>query len=494
MSASFLSAAVQRDADVRRLHGSSYSSAEQWPCQSAGEQVFLTTELLTMILMRGDAQTMCRLAQTCSTSRDLLHDLIIEAFSSLPHFIARHSILATLFKIHPGNRKPDVLCAAAERSMVSVVRTLLKQHSAAVKAVRTMHDYSISTTPLFAASERGCRCGRTHAETVKLLLSAGADVHEGCCLTTTTKSALFDDYHTPPIFAACQGGFEAIVQELLLAGARPNAQADTRLAGHVATPSLFIACASGHVRVVKRLLHANADAACERYHETCYGGFVVTPALFIACQNLHLDVVNALLAAGADVHAPQRDHDANGYGYGAEWGCGCERETVGMTTSPLIVAIATASRLCWHDEEEALPVVRALLEARADPNAPQVNNYPDAILPTDDARAPPRQCRPIELAERNQLREISQALREAIDAREAEVVPGREEVAAAPEAVPARKEVAATPEAVPAREAREAAASLSAPRARNKAKMKPKMTRTEMAAQAIAKATGRAAE
>lgn len=107
-----------------------------------------------------------------------------------------------------------------------------------------------------------------HTEVVRLLLSAGADVHAD------------NDY---ALRYASENGHVEVVRLLLTAGADVHADNDY---------ALRIASMNGHVGVVKLLLEAGADVHAKD-----------DDALRWASENGHVEVVRMLLEAGADIHA-----------------------------------------------------------------------------------------------------------------------------------------------------------------------------------------------
>ncbi|CAG9956662.1 unnamed protein product [Clonostachys rosea f. rosea IK726] len=143
------------------------------------------------------------------------------------------------------------------------------------------------STALYEASRIGS------LNTVKLLLTAGANIE--------ATSGNWAGY-TPLQVAADKGHLE-IVETLLAAGADANATASAL--SEVA--ALQIAAASGHLEVIKRLLVCGADV--DALGSTKYGH----TALQVAALRGHLEGVEILLAAGADVNAPCAEE----YGYTA---------------------------------------------------------------------------------------------------------------------------------------------------------------------------------
>ena len=145
-----------------------------------------------------------------------------------------------------------------------------------------------------------------------------------------------------PLHVACRRGLEAIVSQLLAAGANVDA------ADRGGTTPLHFACERGHDAIVSQLLAAGAavdpttrvvDASGETVHlgETplhyaCEGGFAAVAAqllkagaavdrfdaggctpLHVACSRGAADVVSLLLAAGAPLDSCARGADADGF-------------------------------------------------------------------------------------------------------------------------------------------------------------------------------------
>jgi uncharacterized protein len=128
-------------------------------------------------------------------------------------------------------------------------------------------------TPLYMASEYG------HAEVVKLLLAANADVNIAERIMGTT----------PLNIASAKGHTEVV--KLLLA-----ANADVNIASKpIGLTPLIVASMKGHTEVVKLLLAANADVNIADNKDG------LTP-LIVASMGGHTEVVKLLLAANADAN------------------------------------------------------------------------------------------------------------------------------------------------------------------------------------------------
>ena len=230
------------------------------------------------------------------------------------------------------------------------------------------------------------------ADMARLLVAAGADVNAT------------DDHGVTPLALACLNASVAMVELLLGAGADPN------LARSSGVTPLMTAARVGQVEVVRSLLRAGADptAAEKTRGQTALmwaiaenqpqvaavlletgGGAAVrtangfTPLLFAAQQG-NVDVARMLLAAGADVDEAAPD------GIGGDTNARALFKE-GTEASVLLVAIdsghaemahfliargadpdhAGAGRTPLHAavQREMPDVVRALLDAGADPDA-----------------------------------------------------------------------------------------------------------------------------
>ncbi|VUC29558.1 unnamed protein product [Clonostachys rosea] len=172
-----------------------------------------------------------------------------------------------------------------------------------------------SKTPLWFAAMNG------KADTMKVLLAAGADVEGGSGVTTT-------------LYEACRVGSLQTVKLLLAAGADIESTAGT---WQSYTP-LQVAADEGRLDVVEILLAAGADVNAPTF------SIYSLTALQIAADRGHLEVIETLLASGADVN----DLGSEQYGY---------------------TALQVAA-LRGH-----LEVVERLLAAGADVNAPRSTDH-----------------------------------------------------------------------------------------------------------------------
>jgi len=166
--------------------------------------------------------------------------------------------------------------AQAAESDVRIVNAAAAQDGEAVRALlREGADANASradgvTALLWAAHWND-------VETVDALLRAGAQVNAA------------DDHGVTPLGRACENASEAIVTRLLAAGADPNAAQDNGLM------PLMTAARTGNLAVVQVLLSHDAavNDATTRTHET---------ALMWAIAESHSDIIRALIDGGADVH------------------------------------------------------------------------------------------------------------------------------------------------------------------------------------------------
>lgn len=145
-------------------------------------------------------------------------------------------------------------------------------------------------------------------EAVKKALAAGADVNAP------------DPYGHPALFRAAGFGQVAVVETLLSAKATPDTFVDGATALHAAATE-------GHAAVVRSLVRGKANPNA-RFDEA------TSTALVDAVQAGHTEVVSALLDGGADPAAP------------------------GIGGTPLLLAV----------QQRRLPMVEALLRAKANPN------------------------------------------------------------------------------------------------------------------------------
>jgi uncharacterized protein len=168
-------------------------------------------------------------------------------------------------------------------------------------------------------------------DAVDLLLKAGANVK-----ATNREGAT-------PLYLACENGNAVIAGKLLKAGADPNAT----VLLHGETP-LMVASRSGKMDVVKLLLdHGAGVNQKETLRETT--------ALMWAAEQNHDDVIKLLVEHGADVSVQSKKAEAKKQ-YGVVYKVK-EGSSAGGTTALVLAA-----------REGAIESVKALLDAKADPN------------------------------------------------------------------------------------------------------------------------------
>ncbi|KAJ3376336.1 hypothetical protein HDU84_000354 [Entophlyctis sp. JEL0112] len=218
-----------------------------------------------------------------------------------------------------------------------------------------------------------------HAETVRLLLSKGADTTHidaigrtasewGCSAIInqwskqeeTSSLKFFAQHHTPDELQAwLQGSQSAVVKWLVDHGANVNAENVNK-----ATP-LHIASQNGHLEVVKWLVDHGANVNAENVQKATL--------LHIASQNGHLEVVKWLVDHGANVNAenvnkwtPLHIASSNGHLEVVKWlvdhGANVNAENIQKAT-PLHIA----------SENGHLEVVKWLVNHGANVNAENVN-------------------------------------------------------------------------------------------------------------------------
>ena len=273
-------------------------------------------------------------------------------------------------------RQPDGATAlhwAMHREHVEIA-DLLVGAGAAVDAVN-----DLGVTPLLMASARG------HGELVERLLAAGADPNSALASGETALMA-----------AARAGSLEA-VNALLDAGARVNAIESTR-----GQSALMWAVANRHPAIARALLEHGADIHARTstrrrvynmggsrsagsasrgiaLEEVTLGGS--TPLLF-AARSGDLESARLLVAAGADVHDTAADGNTalniaahSGHGSLAAFllDAGADPNAAPLGYTALHAAVLRGTlrdRGVPNDDPGAgLPLVRALLEHGADPNA-----------------------------------------------------------------------------------------------------------------------------
>ncbi len=248
------------------------------------------------------------------------------------------------------------LTAAARTGNIDVLETLLgtgdfddaHKRLAAEQALEAGHDDAYSllvdsgvdlTLPM--AAQLG------NLEAVERLIAQGAD-----------PNATSEDGSPALVLAARQGHGE-VVNALLAAGATVDAQADRR------ATALHAAAREGHLDVARRLLDAGADVSLD-------GGVLDGTPLHRAAAGGHLDMIRLLIAAGADPDAPagytktRPLHEARW----AEDPTAVVELLVELGADPNGLTDQRVTPLNQAAKAGEVEVVRALLEAGADPDLP----------------------------------------------------------------------------------------------------------------------------
>ncbi len=244
----------------------------------------------------------------------------------------------------------------------------------------------LGVTPLLMASARG------HGPLVERLLAAGADPNGALASGETA------------LMAAARAGSPEAVNALLDAGARVNATESTR-----GQSALMWAVANRHPAITRALLEHGADVHARTstrrrvynmggsrsagsasrgiaLEEVTLGGS--TPLLF-AARSGDPESARLLIAAGADVHDTAADGNTalniaahSGHGSLAAFllGAGADPNAAPLGYTALHAAVLRGTlrdRGVPNDDPGAgLPLVRALLEHGADPNARLLRGTP----------------------------------------------------------------------------------------------------------------------
>lgn len=166
--------------------------------------------------------------------------------------------------------------ATATGQDLRLVRAVAEQDGPAVRALLA-EGVDVSTPRADGATALLWAAHWDDLDTVDLLLGAGADVQAA------------DDHGVTPLARAAENASTAMVEKLLAAGASANAVQTSGLT------LLMTAARTGNVQVVTALLAHGADVNAATSATT-------STALMWAVAEPHPDIVHALLDAGADPH------------------------------------------------------------------------------------------------------------------------------------------------------------------------------------------------
>gem|GEM_PF-854388 len=204
-------------------------------------------------------------------------------------------------------------------------------------------DLLYSNTALHIASQRG------HAEIVKHLLDAGAEVNaRGNCDATA-------------LINASRNGHTEIVELLLGSGADVNTEQKNKKndTNYTINTPLISASEKGHTEIVKMLLDAGAKVNIKKFDGTS--------ALIVASQNGHTDIVKMLLDAGAKVNNSLEPNS---------W----DMLAVSPYTSFNLTIAGEGTPLILASQSGHADIVKILLDAGAKVNAKTVNDWTPLML------------------------------------------------------------------------------------------------------------------
>jgi ankyrin repeat protein len=257
-----------------------------------------------------------------------------------------------------------------------VVKTLAK-HGADVNAayeIGSSQGSSGNQTALTVAAARG------NCPMCALLLKLGADLN-----------VVSDSGYTPLMWSLANGSSEDAAELLLKAGANPDPDAESRIAISTSTTPLILASTNGMTAIVKALLKRNVAVdktdgdgwtavkrASNEGHEEVVALLLKAEAspniadregwtpLINAAGKGHLEICKALLKAGADVNAT-----------GARGRTPLRQAIGARSDGKALDALKELKRMLSGDDddedgddESSLDLVKALLKAGANPNAP----------------------------------------------------------------------------------------------------------------------------
>ena len=224
-----------------------------------------------------------------------------------------------------------VLMTAAKQRQVDMVQALLDAGADPNAVARTSGDPVLMT----AAKQR-------QVDMVQALLAAGAD-----------PDAVDGSSGNPVLVMAARQG--RMFQALLAAGADPDA-----VDGSSGNPVLVTAAGRGQVDMVQALLAAGADP-------DAVDGFSGDPVLMTAVERMQVDMVQALLEAGAN---PDVVNSFSPYVANTFWGILQQAVRTGDDEMvQILLDTGVDHPLATAVDLEQVDMVRALLDAGADPNA-----------------------------------------------------------------------------------------------------------------------------
>jgi ankyrin repeat protein len=205
-------------------------------------------------------------------------------------------------------------------------------------------------TPLMYAAKKG------HLTIVTALISAGAEVN------------LRGRWGMNPLMYAAENGYLAIVKTLISAGAGVNLQYNDPYCFKGKT-ALLCAVRAGFLPIVSILLAAGAQVNLQDDKGS---------VLMHASKAGYLDLVKTLIAAGADVNAHAKDVHGRQtalYYAAAEGHIEIAQLLISSGASPNICNENDGlTPLMWATKRNSLPLIRALLTAKANAASTDKNN------------------------------------------------------------------------------------------------------------------------